>query len=43
MYAIRSYYGPGPMMGQDNDHVFKELLGIPESRYRELIEQQVIY
>ena len=34
---------PGPARGQDNDHVFKELLGLSESRYRELIEQQVIY
>jgi benzylsuccinate CoA-transferase BbsF subunit len=34
---------PGPMIGQDNDHVFKQLLGLSESRYRELIDQQVIY
>ncbi len=34
---------PGPACGQDNDHVFKELLGLSESRYRELIGQQVIY
>jgi benzylsuccinate CoA-transferase BbsF subunit len=34
---------PGPMIGQDNDHVFTGLLGLPEPRYRELIEQQVIY
>ena len=34
---------PGPAIGQDNDHVFKELLGLPEERYRELIDAQVIY
>ncbi len=34
---------PGPIIGQDNDRVFKELLGLPEERYRQLIEQEVIY
>ena len=34
---------PGPMMGQDNDYVFKELLGIPEERYRKLRDEKVIY
>ncbi|MFI5398883.1 MAG: CaiB/BaiF CoA transferase family protein [Candidatus Binatia bacterium] len=34
---------PGPSIGQDNDRVFKELLGLSEERYRQLIEQQVIY
>jgi benzylsuccinate CoA-transferase BbsF subunit len=34
---------PGPSIGQDNEHVFKELLGIPEDRYRQLVEEQVIY
>lgn len=34
---------PGPVMGQDNDYVFKELLEIPESRYRQLIDDQIIY
>ena len=34
---------PGPRIGQDNDCVFKDLLGIPEDRYRELIAAQVIY
>jgi benzylsuccinate CoA-transferase BbsF subunit len=34
---------PGPVIGQDNDYVFKELLGLPEERYRALIEQEVIY
>jgi benzylsuccinate CoA-transferase BbsF subunit len=34
---------PGPRIGQDNDLVFKQLLGLPEPRYRQLIEEQVIY
>jgi benzylsuccinate CoA-transferase BbsF subunit len=34
---------PGPSIGQDNDYVFKELLGLPEERYRQLIEEEVIY
>jgi benzylsuccinate CoA-transferase BbsF subunit len=34
---------PGPSIGQDNDHVFKELLGLSQERYRQLIEKQVIY
>jgi benzylsuccinate CoA-transferase BbsF subunit len=34
---------PGPFIGQDNDYVFKELLGLPEERYRQLVEDQVIY
>ncbi len=34
---------PGPMIGQDNDHVFKDLLGLPEERYRDLIEREIIY
>jgi benzylsuccinate CoA-transferase BbsF subunit len=34
---------PGPIIGQDNEYVFKELLGMPEERYRRLVEDQVIY
>ena len=34
---------PGPRMGQDNEHVFKDLLGLTEERYRQLVESQVIY
>jgi hypothetical protein len=34
---------PGPAIGRDNDHVFRTLLGIPEDRYRQLVEEQVIY
>jgi benzylsuccinate CoA-transferase BbsF subunit len=34
---------PGPCIGQDNDHVFRELLGIAEERYRELVDAEIIY
>jgi benzylsuccinate CoA-transferase BbsF subunit len=34
---------PGPAIGQDNDIVFKELLGLPDDRYRALVEAEVIY
>jgi benzylsuccinate CoA-transferase BbsF subunit len=34
---------PGPSIGQDNEAVFKELLGVSEERYRELVERKVIY
>jgi benzylsuccinate CoA-transferase BbsF subunit len=34
---------PGPAMGQDNERVFKELLGITPERYSRLVESKVIY
>ena len=34
---------PGPRIGQDNDFVFKRLLGLSEERYNQLIQEQVIY
>jgi benzylsuccinate CoA-transferase BbsF subunit len=34
---------PGPMIGQDNDHVFREILGLPDDEYRRLIEDEVIH
>jgi benzylsuccinate CoA-transferase BbsF subunit len=34
---------PGPAMGRDNEFVFRELLGLPEDHYRQLVEDQVIY
>ena len=34
---------PGPAMGQDNEHVFKGLLGLDDARYRALVESEVIY
>ena len=34
---------PGPTIGQDNDTVFKKILGLSEARYNDLVERQVIY
>ncbi len=34
---------PGPWIGQDNEHVFRHLLGLDETRYAELQKAQVIY
>ncbi len=34
---------PGPVIGQDNELVFKEILGLSDEDYRELVEQKVIY
>jgi benzylsuccinate CoA-transferase BbsF subunit len=33
----------GPRIGQDNEHVFKKILGMPEERYDHLVGAQVIY
>ena len=33
----------GPSIGQDNDRVFRGLLGMPEDRYQQLVADQVIY
>ncbi|MCC7077168.1 MAG: CoA transferase [Acidimicrobiia bacterium] len=35
--------GPGPIMGQDNEHVFLDLLGLPEDTYRKLVADEVIH
>ena len=34
---------PGPVIGQDNDHVFKDILGLSETRYQELVKRKIIY
>jgi len=34
---------PGPVLGQDNEYVFRELLGLSEERYQRLVAEQVIY
>lgn len=34
---------PGPVIGQDNDYVFKNLLGLSAARYQQLQDEQVIY
>jgi benzylsuccinate CoA-transferase BbsF subunit len=34
---------PGPMMGQDNEYVFRQIVGLSEERYLELREAEVIH
>ncbi len=34
---------PGPWIGQDNEHVFKDILGLSEERYDELVAAEIIY
>ena len=34
---------PGPWIGQDNDHVFLDLLGLAPDRYQALKDDEVIY
>ncbi len=34
---------PGPTIGQDNEYVFRQLLGLSAERYQELVDRQVIY
>ncbi|MBK6289822.1 MAG: CoA transferase [Pseudomonadales bacterium] len=34
---------PGPAIGQDNERVFRDILGMPQERYRQLVEDGVIY
>ena len=34
---------PGPALGQDNDYVFKELLGLSEERYEQLRADEIIH
>ena len=36
-------YAAGPAMGQDNEHVFRDLLGFDEACYRDLVERKIIY
>lgn len=33
---------PGPAVGQDNEFVFKELLGLTDARYRDLLARKII-
>lgn len=34
---------PGPCIGQDNDRVFRDLLGLDAAEYRRLVDEKVIY
>ena len=33
----------GPMIGQDNEHVFRELMGLSAERYQQLVAERIIY
>jgi len=41
--AAEAAVRPGPVIGQDNEHVFKTLLGIADDRYQQLVNDEVIY
>jgi benzylsuccinate CoA-transferase BbsF subunit len=34
---------PGPRIGQDNEAVFREIVGLSDAEYRKLVEEKVIY
>jgi crotonobetainyl-CoA:carnitine CoA-transferase CaiB-like acyl-CoA transferase len=33
----------GPMLGQDNEYVFKGLLGLSEDEFNRLVEEKIIF
>ncbi|MBE0479653.1 MAG: CoA transferase [Dehalococcoidia bacterium] len=35
--------GSGPMLGQDNEYIFKTLLGLPEGEFNRLANEKIIY
>jgi benzylsuccinate CoA-transferase BbsF subunit len=41
--GYRAAIKPGPSIGQDNEQVFKGILGMSEQRYQQLIADEVIY
>lgn len=36
------HFSPAPLLGQDNEYVFKELLGVSEEEYKALEEKKII-
>ena len=34
---------PAPVLGQDNDYVYRDLLGLSEAEIAQLVEEQIIY
>ncbi len=41
--ASEASVAPGPRLGQDNEHVFRELLGVPADEYEQFVDGQIIY
>lgn len=41
--ATTPHTGVGPWIGDSNEYVFRELMRLPEERYRDLVERKVIY
>ena len=41
--ATEANVSPGPALGQDNDYVFKELLGLSAERYEQLKADEIIH
>ncbi len=41
--AYQAAVKPGPIIGQDNEHVFKDILGIGDERYQQLRSDEIIY
>ena len=41
--ALTAGNPPAPLLGEHNDYVFKELLGLSEAEIAKLTEQKVIY
>ena len=42
MSKTEQHFRPCPGLGEDNEYVFKELLGISETDYDKLVEDEVI-
>lgn len=37
------YMAPAPVLGQDNDYVYRDLLGLSEAEIVQLVEEQILY
>jgi crotonobetainyl-CoA:carnitine CoA-transferase CaiB-like acyl-CoA transferase len=40
--AIGPPFGPAPTLGQHNEYVYKEIIGLPDQEYRQLVDDQSI-
>jgi benzylsuccinate CoA-transferase BbsF subunit len=41
--GLRPAYTPAPRVGQDNDYVFKTMLGLSDAEVAELVESKVLF